>query len=95
MYANANFTAQQQHTISLIKDKFRELLNVEAINVVQGGPSIADPMGLVKHYVSFRDKRHNGFYLAVAEDGCIVEVGGQVGESKFKFPVTVSEMQTL
>lgn len=41
------------------------------INLVNGGPSVSDPMGIHAGYISFRDSRGTGYYLAFDEEGKI------------------------
>lgn len=39
------------------------------INLIDAGPSVNDPMGLVRQYISFRDAFGNAWAIKLADNG--------------------------
>lgn len=67
-------------------DVLAEYLVLKRINVVDGGPSVADPMGEICRYLGFLDKHGNGCYIGLDEHGKIIRCGGTVEGRRAEFP---------
>ena len=66
-------------------EDLKDLLHVEKVSLVPGGPSPSDPEGKAEWYVSFY-KEGTSAYIAFDERGHVIEVGGTIAGKRFKTP---------